>query len=239
MDERPLLLPGQPKKTKKIAKKVKNKSPKGRTPRVKKNLKEPYVWLLKQLKDNSDPELNMQRSSALLENTLNVLEAKDVVIRNVLAFHRRNGSQVFGDLHRRFFLSPEPNPKIPSQKNMDPLLFNCVSEFVAYMNSPDKKYHHFNRALVLEKLEKYIIYYFKEWGSPFNPKMHMPRAEQHLNISGYAVTGIVSLFSNFDFSLEKYFKPEVFGKLLQTFEFVAWNHFAAPSLLSKVSGHEA
>lgn len=166
-------------------------------------------------------------------------EYKDVVIRNVLAFHRRNGSKVFGDLHRRFFASLEPNPKLPTQRNMDLLLFNCVSEYVAYMNSPDKKYHHFDEVLVHEKFEKYIIYYFKEKGGPFNPKMHMPRTEQHLNISGYAVPGIVSLFSIFDFSLEKHFKQEVFGKLLQTFEFIAWSHFTIPNNLSRVSSNEA
>lgn len=88
MDERPpFSCQAKPKKTKKIAKKAKKKSAKGRAPRVKKNLNEPYIWLLKQLKDNSDPELNMQRSSALLENTLNVLEAKEGVNNNqVLRF---------------------------------------------------------------------------------------------------------------------------------------------------------
>jgi hypothetical protein len=45
------------------------------------------VWLLKQLKDNSNKELNTQRSAALLEHTLEVLQSKEGVESNqVLRF---------------------------------------------------------------------------------------------------------------------------------------------------------
>ena len=83
MDERPpFSCQAKPKKTKKIAKKAKKKASKPRAPRVKKNLNEPYVWLLKQLKDKSDSGLNTQRSSALLENMLNVLQSKEGIEEN-------------------------------------------------------------------------------------------------------------------------------------------------------------
>ena len=69
----------KPKKTKRIVKKTKKKASKPRAPRPKKNLNEPYVWLLKQLKDKSDSTLNMQRGSALLENVLNTLKSKESI----------------------------------------------------------------------------------------------------------------------------------------------------------------
>jgi hypothetical protein len=73
---------GKAKKTKRVAKKAKKKTTRQRAPRVKKNLNEPYIWLLKQLKDKSNSDLNTQRGSALLEHMLNTLQAKEKVSEN-------------------------------------------------------------------------------------------------------------------------------------------------------------
>ena len=72
---------GKVRKSKKV-KKAKKKASKPRAPRVKKNLNEPYIWLLKQLKDKSNSNLNTQRGSALLENVLDTLQAKEGVSEN-------------------------------------------------------------------------------------------------------------------------------------------------------------
>ena len=52
---------------------------KARAPRVKKNLNEPYIWILKQLKDKKNKDLNTEVSSALLEYTLNTLQKNEKV----------------------------------------------------------------------------------------------------------------------------------------------------------------
>ena len=64
--------PLKPNLTKKIQK-PKKKTAAKKAPKPRKNYNEKYVWLLKQLKDKNDEELNLQRSSALLENILNNL----------------------------------------------------------------------------------------------------------------------------------------------------------------------
>lgn len=70
-------------KSKRIAKKTKKRAPRApRAPRVKKNLNEPYIWILKQLKDKSNSNLTMLRGSALLENILNVLQTKEKIDEN-------------------------------------------------------------------------------------------------------------------------------------------------------------
>jgi hypothetical protein len=87
VDERPPnSSDNKPKKTKKIAKKAKAKKPakakvaKAKAqPKVKKNPNESYNWLLNQLKDKSDLDLNTQRCSSLLENLLSVLQRDEGV----------------------------------------------------------------------------------------------------------------------------------------------------------------
>ena len=69
-------------KSKRITKKTKKRTPRPRAPRVKKNLNEPYIWILKQLKDKSNSNLTMLRGSALLENVLNVLQSKEGIEEN-------------------------------------------------------------------------------------------------------------------------------------------------------------
>ena len=68
--------------TKRVAKKAKKKASKARAPRIKKNLNEPYIWILKQLKDKTDLDLTTQRASALLENILNTLQTQEKVSKN-------------------------------------------------------------------------------------------------------------------------------------------------------------
>ena len=70
---------GRVKKVKKVVKKVKKvkKAKKKRVVKPKRNLNEPYVWLLKQLKERKNQRLTVQRSAALLESILGELKLED------------------------------------------------------------------------------------------------------------------------------------------------------------------
>ena len=86
MDEKPPnSSAGRVKKVKKVVKKVRKKKKKAAPkPKVKKNLNEPYVWLLKQLKDKRNANLNVLRSAALLESILGELKLKEEAVISFL-----------------------------------------------------------------------------------------------------------------------------------------------------------
>jgi hypothetical protein len=165
-------------------------------------------------------------------------EFKEIMIQNVLAYHRRNGHKVFSDLHTKLLSSLKPNRRIPTQMNMDLVMFNCISEFVSKMNSPDKKYHRFQESVVRQQLQIFIILYFKHVGLMYNEKLHMPKTDQYLNIKMYNLPHIVSLYSIFGMKLTDNFKSDTIFKYMNNTEFLGWAQFSIDSHITAINDVE-
>ena len=166
-------------------------------------------------------------------------ELTPLMINNVLAFHRRNGHKVLNDWLRTLLTKMENSPKLPEHRHVDLVLYNCLSEFVVYMNSPDRKYHDFQPGPVRIKLNQFVFNFFKQKGRLNNESLHMPVIERHLDIARYNMTHLVSIFSLLDLDLKSSLKQEVMAKHTNTAEFLAWQLFAPESYKSVLNQYSS
>lgn len=159
-------------------------------------------------------------------------ELTPLMIRNVLPFHRRNGHKVLNDWLRTLLTKIQNSPKLPEHRHVDLVLYNCLSEFVVYMNSPDRKYHDFQPGPVRAKLNLFVFNFFKQKGRLNNQSLHMPVVDRHLDIARYNMTHLVSIFSLLDLDLKSSLKQDIMAKHTNTAEFLAWQLFAPESYKS-------
>lgn len=156
-------------------------------------------------------------------------DMKDIMIQNALAYHRRNGHKILNDQLKTLLQHMKVNPVIPTQQHYNLVLFNCISEFIASMNSPDKRYHVFQPTEVKGKLIKFIYEFFDKNGEIHNSRLHVPSTKQYLNIKSYKLTFIISLLSVYNIEITKVFKKESIVKYLNNIEALSWFKFTNDS----------